>query len=91
MTTLSFRDEDEDEERVGRDQLGVFQTASLPVSLGNMNSPCVTTAKTVSVHLWENSSENNTVRPHLFLSRVLRTLPGFLLPLLLNRAGDLLQ
>lgn len=60
--------EEEDVERVGRVQLGVFQTASLPVSLGNrLNSPCVTGAKTVSVYLWENTTENNTIRLQLFL------------------------
>lgn len=49
MSGLSFREEDDDdEERVYRVQLGVFQTASLPVSLGNkLNSPCLTRLKTL--------------------------------------------
>lgn len=47
MNSLSFIEEAEEEDdyqdRVGRVQLGVFQTASLPVGLGNkLNSPCVT-------------------------------------------------
>lgn len=53
MNRLSFREEDDDEERVGRVQLGVFQTASVPVGLGNrLNSPGLTRLKTLFLSIY---------------------------------------
>lgn len=60
---------------VKRVQLGVFQTASLPVDLGSkLNSSWVNGLTTASVYLWENTADKTTpkitIRPDLFLHGV---------------------
>ena len=51
----------EDQEGVDGVQLGVFQTASLPVSLGNkLKSPCVTGLKTLFLSIYGKIPLKNT-------------------------------